>query len=266
MYVLLLCLALLFVSPCLCYHLFDSRDSLVNSIVDACRTKTPNERAQCYTLLRCVMDNIPSEYTARWSAGSSVSAFIPTIVGLMSNSINEVTSIADESVILAITLSIASTTAFNSRFGDRSKRLSDTLLEEQREGRARIQTALSILKDLMAKSRRPRLWWQNSKLQVCAASLITVGVGVGVWYEVYQITRYGIAVFACPVKANVVLWVGISPLVTLLNVLCRSILFEIHTVNVDMRDARPRRYWVPAFTALNNYSIILPCPRDRFLS
>ena len=105
----------------------------------------PHDTTQCYEMLRCILDNVPSDFTARWSAGSSILAFIPTIVGLMSNSINEITSIADESVILALALSVTSITAFSRRFGDGPSRSTGTLFGEQGGKEIRIQTALSIL-------------------------------------------------------------------------------------------------------------------------
>ena len=265
MRVLLLSCALLLVRPCLCYHLFDSRDSLARSVIEACRNQTPNERAQCYTMLRCIMDNIPSDFTARWSAGASILSFIPTIVGLMSNSISEITSIADESVFLAIALSISSTTAFNSRFGDRPKWPSNSSFKKQREHHARIQTALSNLEDLLAQPRRPYPWWRSSKMQIYASILIAVVIGAAVWYEVYQITRYGVVVFACPVKVNIGVWVGLSQLLTLLNVVCRSFLFDIHTIHVRTGDTGLRR--PPNTPPLNatRSSIVLRCPRNTFL-
>ena len=105
-------------TPSLCYRTFNSRDAVGRSVIEACRAQLPNEKAQCYKMLQCVIDNVPSDFTARWSAGASILAFIPTIVGLMSNSINEITSMADESRFLAVALSITSVTAFISRLED----------------------------------------------------------------------------------------------------------------------------------------------------
>ena len=248
------------------YRLFDSRDSVSRSVIEACRSQTPNEKAQCYTILRCVLDNIPSDFPARWSAGASILAFIPTIVGLLSNSINEITSIADDSLLLAIALSISSVTAFTSRFGDRPTRSSDMVFEEQRGNPARMQTALSNLEDLVAQSRRPRPWWKSSQTQTYVLSLFAAFVGVGVWYEVYEITRYGIVVFACPVKANVVMWIGLSQLLSLSNVLCRSFSFEIHTIQVNAVNTRLER---PSDTrpasANRSATVVLRSPRNTFL-
>ena len=263
-----LCLALLLVRPCFCYHVFNSRDHVASSVIEACRSQTPNESAHCYTILRCIIDNIPSDYTARWSAGASILAFIPTIVGLMSNSISEITSIADESIFLATALSICSTTAFNLRFGDRSNRSYDVFFEEKRGSHARVQTALSILEDLLAQSRKLRPWWQSSKMQIYALTFIAVVAGAGVWSEVYQITRYGIVVFACPVKVNIGIWVGLSQLLALLNVLCRSFLFDIRTIHNRGETTRPRRPARPArppSTDANRSSIVLRSPRNTFL-
>ena len=79
----------------------------------------PNERTMCGQMLRCTIDGVLSDYPARWSAGASILAFIPTIVGLMSNSVDEVTAIAEESIFLAIAISLSSVTTFSSRFGDK---------------------------------------------------------------------------------------------------------------------------------------------------
>lgn len=248
----------------MCY-LFQSRDVVARSVIEACRRQTPDERAHCYIMLRCIMDNIPSDFTARWSAGASILSFIPTIVGSMSNSIYEITSIADESVFLAIALATSSTTTFSSRFGERPKRPSDTLFKKPRGRHARIQTALSVLEDLLAQSRRPCRWWQSSKIQVYVLILIAFFIGALVWYEVYQITRYGVVVFACPVKANIGIWVGLSQLLALINVGCRSLLFDIHTIQVRARDTGPRRQ--PNTPPINaKYSsIVLRCPRNTLL-
>ena len=208
-------------------------------------------------MLRCIMDDIPSDFSARWSA-------IPTIVALMSNSINEITSIADESVVLAIALSITSITTFNSRFGNSPKLLSDTIFEKQKWGHTRTETALSILKDLRAQSRRFHPWWQSSQMQIYALSIIAVAIGAGIWYEVYEITRYGVVVFACPVKVNVGIWVGLSQLLVLLNVLCRSLLFDVHTIHVRTGDIRPRRHSRAPSANTDRSSIVLRCPRDTF--
>lgn len=256
--------ALLFVRPCVCY-LFQSRDVVARSVIEACRSQTPDERAQCHIMLRCILTNIPNDFTARWSAGSSILAFIPTIVGLMSNSIGEITSIADESVLLAVALATSSTTAFSSRFGDTPKRPSDTLFKKPRERHARIQTAMSILEDVVARSRRPCPWWQSSKLQVYVTILIAFFIGALVWYEVYQITRYGVVVFACPVKSNIGVWVGLSQLLALLNVGCRSFLFDIRTIHVRTGDAGLRRQPNTPSINVKYYAIVLRCPRNTFL-
>ena len=119
------------------------------------RHRRYRRKAQCYEMLQCVINNVPSNFPARWSAGASILSFIPTIVGLMSNSINEITSMADESGCLAIALSLTSSTAFVSRFGDGPIRSSSTFFEEQRRKDVRIQAALSVLRDVMPRTPDP---------------------------------------------------------------------------------------------------------------
>ncbi|KAK0515084.1 hypothetical protein JMJ35_002463 [Cladonia borealis] len=259
----------LLIQPCLCYYHFDSRDGVARSVIEACRTQIPDESGQCYFMIRCIIDNIPSEINARWSAGASILAFIPTIVALMSNSIQETISIADESVLLAVALSVSSITAFNSRFGDRVERLSDILSKEKEWGHTNIHTALWALENMMAEARKPHPWWQNNNMQIYATSLVALVLGAGVWYEVYEITRYGIIVFACPIKANVAIWVALSQLIALLNVLCRSVLFEFHTIQIRKKESRPRAASSNGNAASQGKTqcstIVLRCPRDTSL-
>ena len=251
------------------YH-FDSRDAVARSVIEACRTQNPDERLQCYLILRCILNNIPSDFTARWSAGASILAFIPTIVGLMSNSIQETISIADESAILAVASSVSSITAFNLRFGDKLERLSDILFKEKEWGHTNIHIALWDLDSMMADALTPRPWWQKNNTHIYVTSLIALLLGAGVWYEVYEITRYGIVVFACPIKVNIVLWVALSQLLALLNVLCRSLLFEYHTIQIRKREPRPRMARPNGNAAsravkTQSSTIILRCPRDTSL-
>ena len=266
MHLQVLIFALLLAGPSLCYRLFDSRDSVARSVIEACRSQTTDEKAQCHTILRCVLENIPSDFTARWSAGASILAFTPTIVGLMSNSINEITSIADDSLLLATILSMSSVTAFITRFGDRPIRSSNTVFEEQRGSHAHIQTALSVLGDLICESYRPRPWWKSGQTQSLVFSVVAALVGAGVWYEVYETTRYGIIVFACPVKSNIGIWIGLSQLLTLSNVLWRSFIFEIHTIKINAVGTRSARDSnTPSGRPSRSATLVLRSPRDTFL-
>ena len=263
MSVLLICFMVFSLgTPSLCYRIFNSRDSVARSVIGACRAQSPDEKAQCYDMLRCIMDNIPSDFTARWSAGASILAFIPTIMLLLSNSINEITSIADESGFLAIALSVTSITAFISRFGDSPIRSSGTFFEEQRGKDTRIQAALSVLKDVMPRTQRDLHWWQSGKMHVYALSFIAAILGAGIWYEVYEITKYGVITFACPVKVNVGIWVGLSQLLCFANLSARSLLFNIRTIHLRVRDAVPG---APPFPYAKGSSIVLRCPRDTSL-
>lgn len=239
--ILFFCFAPFFVKPCLCHNSFDSRDPVVRSVIELCRNQTSQDTSDCYDMLRCIFDRIPSDFLARWSAGSSILAFIPTIILMMSNSINEITTVADQSVVFAVTLSLTSITTFNLRFWDFPSRLPDIIFERQKWDFTRAETALSLLAELRARSRKSRPWWQSSQMQIYALSILVIASGAGIWYEVYEVTRYGIVVFACPIKLNIGIWVGLSQLLVLLNVLCRSILFDIHTIHITTgEDTRPR--------------------------
>lgn len=254
-----------FGTPSLCYRIFNSRDAVGRSVIEACRAQLPREKAQCYEMLQCIIDNVPSDFTARWSAGSSILAFIPTIVGLMSNSINEVTIMADESFFLALALSVTSTTAFFKRFGDGPIHLSGTFFEEQRGKDVRMQAALATLRDEIAQTPELLPWWQSRRMHICILSLAAVVLGAVIWYEVYEVTKYGIITFACPIKVNIGIWVGLSQLLCLANLLGRSILFDIRTIHLRARGAVSPAHPAGSFPHAKGSIVVLRCPRDTFL-
>lgn len=210
------------------------------------------------------MKDVPPEYTARWSAGANILAFLPTIVGLMSNSIDEVMSVADDSIFLAFALSLSSVSAFNSRFGDRKSRDYETLFDEHKLSSAAMQTACARIQRLLDESRVPRPWWRNGKLQSWALAFVAIAIAAGVWYEVYQITVYGIVVFACPVKANLGICVGLSQLLALLNVVCRKVAFDVHTIRVgDRGRSRAGRQEAASASSIAKIcKVRIRCPRN----
>ena len=165
---------------------------------------------------------------------------MPTIVALLSNSITEVAAIADESMPLAVALSLSSVTAFFSRFGDISVRASESYFNKEHDENRKDERLPVAVEDLgrriekikrETQGRGPKDW-RRLRRWLCNAAIcmLLLALSAGIWYEVYQITRYGIIVNACPVKVNVALWVGLSQLLTLLNVACRRFAFDIRTV------------------------------------
>ena len=228
-----LCSFLSLVTPSLSYRIFDSRNSLVRSVIEQCVSETPIGKEMCYTTLRCIIDKVPSDFPARWSSGASILAFIPTIVALLSNSIDEVSSIADESRLLAVALSISSVTAFILRFRGKTDMPSDSFFADTSiSGSNRSQIAWARLQIWMSnRKRQPRESWKLPwRLSKYVISVLLVALSASIWYEVYQITRYGIITFACPVKVNVGIWVGLSQLLVLLNVGCRRYTFDIRVI------------------------------------
>ena len=228
--------------PSICYYIFNSRDALVSSVIDECRRQIVDERdhLQCYTMLGCILNKVPVEYTARWSAGANILGFLPTMVALMSNSIDEMAFVADESVFLAIALSVSSIATFNSRFGHNTKRLSDSLFDEQISSATLLETVSMRIHDLASQSWRRGPLWHHHKVQSGILGFVVIGIGAGVWYEVLEITKYGVVVFACPIKDNIAIWVGLSQLLAFGNIVLRKVIFGNYVIQLDPRKCYPR--------------------------
>lgn len=227
----------------------------------------PNERVMCGQMLRCTIDAVLSDYPARWSAGASILGLIPTIVGLMSNSIDEVTAIAEESLFLAITISLSSVTAFSSRLGDKMTEkpsYQDARTEQLQTVRDNI---LELIKQNKQKHSRG---WRNTRTQDAFIGIAMIGASTLIWYELFQVTRYGIVTFACPVKVNVLLWAILSQTLTLLNIFLRHHSFvyrKIH-LHANSRGQRtlnePTRNSADMEIQIENVVIILRCPRSTW--
>ena len=267
MSLLVFCL-LLQVGPGICYQIFNSRDALVSSVIDECRKTIVNERdhLQCYTMLGCILNKVPVEYTARWSAGANILGFLPTMVALMSNSIDEIAFVADESVFLAMALSVSSIATFNSRFGNNTKRLSHTLFDDLTPSPPLLETASSRIHDLASQSGRQGPLWHHHTFQSGVLGLVIIGIGAGVWYEVFEIVKYGVVVFACPIKENVAIWVGLSQLLAFGNIVLRKATFGSDVIQVDPKKSLPRETARRAPSNLKDrknasYRVVLRYPR-----
>lgn len=221
----------------LCYKLFQSRDIVAESIMEHCRAKTPDERAHCYDIIRCIMNNIPSDFPLRWSAGSSILAFMPTMVGLMSNSITEIITVAETSTLLAILLCFCSVTSFSSRFTHEFK---TEIYVGHDPPAERLQAAWEDMKGMITGQRnRDTHWWNGTKARDAALGLVLAALSGGVWYEVYQISRYGIFTFACPVKISVGIWVGLSQTIALLSFSWRFLLYDVRRIELHSTIRQP---------------------------
>lgn len=222
--------------PLLAYHIFHSRDHHVRSVIDKCCSENSNEAIQCYEILRCVLNKVTSDVPARWSAGASILAFLPTIVGLMSNSMNEICRIAEDSVFLAAALSLSSVTTFTTRFSDITARTGDILLERRTRQIESWNDAWSSLYRLIYQKRRKNLskWWPQPDFLAAVLGVLLLALSGTVWYEVYVISWQGIVTFACRIKIHVGLWVGLNQLFALLSIGTRRLLFDTRKIHLEL--------------------------------
>ena len=230
-----------FSQPSLAYQLFQSKYPAIQPVIEACQIKWPdlNIKGVCALMLRCTIDGSPSDYPARWSAGASILAFIPTIVGLMSNSVDEVTAVAEESKFLAIAVSLSSVTTFSSRLGDK---ITSVKLGYQDVAPEYLHAAReSILELINSNTQKHSRGWRNTRTQDAVIGIVLIGASTSIWYELFQVTRYGIVTFACPVKVNVLLWAALGQTLTLLSIFLRCYSYEYRKIHIKRWNGRARR-------------------------
>lgn len=242
------------------YFLFQSKYPAVDPVIKACRATYPDEKTMCGQMLRCIIDKVFSDYPVRWSAGASILGFIPTIVGLMSNSVDEIAAIAEESIFLAISISLSSVTVFSSRLGDHMTVAKPSYQSIQSEYRNHILELLKHNKQKHSKG------WRNTRTQDAVIGTVMIGTSMLIWWQFFEVTRYGIVTFACPVKVNVFLWALLGQILTLLNVGLRRYSSAYKKVYFKSR-APPLQdgpFSDPAETDIHveNVAIVLRCSRS----
>ena len=229
----------------------------------------PNEKTMCGQMLRCTIDGVYSDYPARWSAGASILAFIPTIVGLMSNSVDEVAAIAEESIFLAIAVSLSSVTTFSSRLGDK---ITSVDLGYQDVAPEYLQAARdSIIESIKNNRQKHSRGWRNTRLQDALIGTAMIGISTLIWYELFQVTRYDIVTFACPVKVNVFLWALLGQVLTLLSIFLRHHSYDYRKIHIKRLNGRARRTLTEPMIdspevedEIGNVTIVLRCLRSTW--
>ena len=248
------------------YFLFQSKYPAVEPVIKACRATYPDEKHMCGQMLRCIIDNVFSDYPARWTAGASILALVPTIVGLMSNSIDEIAAVAEESIFLAISISLSSVTVFSSRLGDPMTTAKPSYHSIQSEY---VQTARDHILDLLKHNKQKHSkGWRNTQVQDAVIGTVMVGTSALIYWQLYEVTRYGIVTFACPVKVNVFLWALLGQILTLVNVGLRGSSFTYKKVYFKNKSRAPRPLDAPFSNPaeidshIDNVVIVLRCSRS----
>ncbi|KAI9702513.1 MAG: hypothetical protein M1836_000993 [Candelina mexicana] len=262
---------------------FKSRDATVRDIIHECVANTPTDttRSQCTSILACILRDVPADYTARWSAGASILAFIPTIVGLMSNSVEEIGLIAEDSPALAILLSLSSVTAFSARFAATSS--GHGVFEHHPNY---VDAACAQIKKLLEDSGNDGRWsarqWQRyHSVVVSLAELMLVALSAMVWYCIWALGNWGVVVFSCPWSMHAAVWVGLRQVVAITDILLRRYYHEITTITLkrtekfipyekSFQSLRHLKQLIPFHEQLSNlkqhflflYGLISPAPSD----
>lgn len=83
----LACLSAIFLQPVQAFqrYISDPTDAVVRDISDACGANNQSNFASgnCPSLLRCVLDEIPSDIAAGFQSGGNIASLVPTILALI---------------------------------------------------------------------------------------------------------------------------------------------------------------------------------------
>lgn len=191
-----------------------------------------HEDGFCTTFLRCVLFQATDDYPSYWSSSANILAFIPTIVALLSNSIEEIVTISYESHMLALFLALSSTSTFNSRFTNPEQ----SPIFEHQDGYvvAAHRSVLIRVQKILHHNREnnERKWYMNEKFHMHVATLALIICAGGIWFSVWTLTRYGCVVWSCSSRVHVSLWVALSQALVVLNIAFRSSVFRTEQITL----------------------------------
>lgn len=191
-------LAVLLLLTCLANaRSFHSRDAYVRGVIAFCQgndsslapAPAPGE-SECQATLKCILNTVDQAAQGRWSAGAAILAFIPSIAALISNSIDDVVLVSEESRLLALALSLCSLTVFPSRFGGERRDLKAT---------AAIQEELKYHIVRACENQdvgRQSSWWPYHAAFGSTLALL-LACCVLIWYPTVMISRNGVVIFSC---------------------------------------------------------------------
>lgn len=182
---------------------FHSRDAYVRGEIAFCEGNVSaqtraTDGTQCQPMLKCILNTVEQATQARWSAGASILAFIPAIAALMSNSIDDVVLVSEESGLLALALCLCSFTVFPPRFGgERNRHESTAAIKEGLKHR--IKQAYEK-RDSVPNRRHLR--WSYRDIRGAIVAFLVACCGL-IWYPTVMILRNGVVVFSCEPQVHV---------------------------------------------------------------
>lgn len=244
---------------------FRSRDADVQLIIAPCeqdiQLETLTAKIPCQATLGCILRRVGAYTTARWSGGASILAFIPTITGVMSNSIAEVVQIVEEDTVLAVMLGLSSVTVFASWFGsgrEQYPRTAESILEYVT---TRIERTVESSKTEGLKALKKR------RFALCLACGVLLAACFAVWFPATVILRNGVVVFSCPQQIHIPIWIGLGQILVVVHVLLRRFCFERTTIRFRPLQRATQSGQTPASIMESfEHFIILRSPKHGIVS
>lgn len=228
-----ICLSLCFTSLVSASRSFHSLDGSVRAAINTCANAnqgnqlentniiTTSRDLDCQDVLACILSKVDVATSARWSAGASILAFIPTLAALMSNGVNDLFLLADKSPVLAVLLAISSITGFVPRLGQHTRSIRGVGIIKE-ELRYHIEEFWHP-----ASKSSPRSPSRAAQLLVLTgiSALMVFGCGI-TWFAAYQIRTYSVVVFSCPQREHIIAWVGLLQATSISSILLKPLVIE----------------------------------------
>lgn len=183
---------------------FHSKNAHIRDVIASCErnasisTLTATEKNKFTVILDCILNTVDEARQNRWNAGASILAFVPTIVAVMSNSIDDLVFISEQNKVLAIILSLCTFTVFPPRFGgERSPRQPTAAIKED------LLRCIDQVHERSnpAKNKQQPQWLYRVVLAVVITLLVAASALI--WQPAISIRKEATVVFSCRFQDHV---------------------------------------------------------------
>lgn len=202
-------------------RIFFSRDAVVRGFITQCSAKFPGPGVNaCRATLECIINSVDTSTQGRWSAGAGILSFMPTIVALTSNSIDEVALVAEESILLAMFLGVCSSSVFTTRFG--------VSFESGLDSDAAILEDLDVtIPEALNRSAAQRKKRAKERMSLMSGAIaLLTACCVAIWIASRMIWRNGVVIYSCMWNFHIPFWLALSQTLVLSNIVLRPCLYS----------------------------------------
>jgi len=200
---LLVCAALATTSHAMTHYIGDPTDGRTQNVSQQCGgfDQVNFTANHCASLMRCVLDNLPSDITAGFQSGGAIAGLVPTILALIAASPLELVQLALLSPHRALATVCFGIGLPSGLF--RQLRATSTSLTDTKPNDPKTREWKFCLPPKVSATKRPR--WRDAGLTLVVDALILALAAVAFWFN-HRVSSRVMITWRCEYNFLVFMW------------------------------------------------------------